>query len=194
MTKIKQFLGLLSILVVTGCSHQIQISPELSQLRSTGANKSNDAVGYYISAADIATEVTTPGGGGDDVKYFPYKDTEVALKTVLSQKFNKVYSVKDKINDPLIKSKGISFVFEPLIKTDSSSSSAFTWPPTDFKIDLTCTAYSIDGQAIWKKTVVGIGHAEFDEFKHDFSLSAKRAAEKAFALMRDEVLAADVFK
>jgi hypothetical protein len=27
---------------------------------------------YYISDEDRAREVTTPGGGGDKVRYFPY--------------------------------------------------------------------------------------------------------------------------
>ena len=194
MIRIKQYLGLLSILIVTGCSHQIQISPELSELRSNNSANSSNTVGYYISAVDKATEVTSAGGGGDDVKYFPYKDTEAALKTILSQKFTKVYALKEKTNDPLIKSKGIQFIFEPKIKTMSSSSSAFTWPPTDFEVELTCTAYNQQGKNIWQKTVVGKGHAEFSEFKHEFALSAKRSSNQAFIKMRDEIIAAKILK
>jgi len=191
---LKLIASLLMIAVITGCSHSIKISPELSTLRGDNANKSDTAVGYYISKVDMVTEVKTPGGGGDDVTYFPYKDTEAAIKTILSQKFKKVYSLKSKKNDPLIKDKNISLVFYPKIKTDSSSSSALTWPPTDFTVELSCKAIENNGKTIWKKTVTGKGHAEFSEFKSNFSLSAQRASEEAFKLMRDEIFNAKELK
>lgn len=194
MLKYNVFISFLFIAFLTGCAHPIQISPDLASIRTSNASQSNKTVGYYISPVDIATEVKTPGGGGDDVKYFPYKDTEAALKTILSAKFSKVYSLKSQNNDPLINEKNISFIFIPKIKTDSSSSSIFTWPPTDFTVELTCRAYSDDGKQVWEKTVVGKGHAEFDEFKNDLSLSAKRASQEAFTLMRDEILASAQIK
>jgi len=191
---LKLIASLLMIVVITGCSHSIQISPELSALRGDNTNKSDTAVGYYISKVDMVTEVKTPGGGGDDVTYFPYKDTEAAIKTILSQKYKKVYSIKSKKNDPIIKDKNISLVFYPKIKTDSSSSSALTWPPTDFTVELSCKAVANNGKTIWKKTVTGKGHAEFSEFKSNFSLSAQRASEEAFKLMRDEIFNAKELK
>jgi len=191
---LRLFASLLMIAVITGCSHSIQISPELSAIRGNNTNKSNTPVGYYISKVDMATEVKTPGGGGDDVTYFPYKDTEAAIKTILSQKFKKVYALKSKNNDPVIKDKNIGLIFFPKIKTDSSSSSLLTWPPTDFTVELSCKANTRNGKTIWKKTVTGKGHAEFSEFKSDFSLSAKRASEEAFRLMRDEIFSAKTFK
>lgn len=182
----------LIVSVTTGCAHSIQISPDLETIRSEVTTKSDSTVGYYISEVQKITEVETPGGGGDDVKYFPYTDTEAAFKTILSQKFAKVYSLKSKNNDPLIKDKNIKFVFTPNITTQSSSSSAFTWPPTKFTVELNCIAYSIDGKKIWEKTVVGNGDAEFEEFKHDFSLAARRASQEAFIRMRDEILSSTI--
>lgn len=182
------------LVIITGCTHQIQISPDLSVIRSESTTKSSTNVGYYISPADLNTEVESPGGGGDDISYFPYKDTETALKTILAQKFNKVYGLKSKDNDPIIENKNIKFIFSPKITTDSSSESAFTWPPTDFTIELTCIAYSANGKQIWKETVIGKGHAEYGEFMSDFSLSAQRASQLAFILMRDKILAADILK
>jgi hypothetical protein len=179
---------ILASFIITGCSHSIQISPNLDTLRTQGSAKSSTIAGYYISQEDLMKEVTTPGGGGDKVKYFPYKDTEAALKTILATRFAQVYSLKSPTSDPLIKEKNIRVIFTPKITTESSSESAFTWPPTDFKIELTCTAMSPEGKKTWEKTVVGKGHAEFDEFKSDFSLSAKRATQEAFTLMRDEIL------
>ncbi|VAW58243.1 hypothetical protein MNBD_GAMMA11-2816 [hydrothermal vent metagenome] len=194
MPKIKIYLSFLMLVIITGCTHSVQMAPDLSTIRSESTIKSTTNVGYYISSADLNAEVVSPGGGGDDISYFPYKDTESALKTILSQKFNKVYGLKSKDNNPVIESKNIKFIFSPKIKTDSSSESAFTWPPTDFTVVLTCIAYSANGEQIWKETVTGKGHAEYDEFTNDFSLSAKRASQQAFILMRDKILSAHILK
>ena len=194
MSKLKLLLCLSIAVIITGCAHPIQISPDLSSLRSSNSKASKANAGYFISTADLSKQVTTPGGGGDDVSYFPYKDTELAIKTILQQKFKKVYSLKSATTDPLIKQKNIKFIFSPKIKTNSSSSSFLTWPPTDFSIELTCIAYSANGKNIWKKTVTGKGHAEFSEFKNEFALSAKRATNQAFKLMRDEILSAKILK
>lgn len=173
--------------LMTGCAHSIQMTPNLESLRTQDVTKSTTVAGYYISQADLLKEVNTPGGGGDSVKYTPYKDTEAALKTILSTRFAQVFALSSASSDPLIQEKKIRVIFTPTITTSSSSSSAFTWPPTDFKVELTCTATLPDGKETWKKTVTGTGHAEFDEFKSDFSLSAKRATQDAFIKMRDEL-------
>ena len=174
-------------ILMTGCAHSIQMTPNLESLRTQDVTKSTTVAGYYISQADLLKEVNTPGGGGDSVKYTPYKDTEAALKTILSTRFAQVFALSSASSDPLIQEKKIRLIFTPTITTSSSSSSAFTWPPTDFKVELTCTATLPDGKETWKKTVTGTGHAEFDEFKSDFSLSAKRATQDAFIKMRGEL-------
>jgi hypothetical protein len=74
--------------------------------------------------------------------------------------------------------------------TDSSSPSPFTWPPTKFNIDLTCDIADATGNPILSKKVTGEGNAEFDEFKKDFSLSGKRAAEDALLKMQKTLLSA----
>jgi len=193
MPKIKLYLSLLLVLLVTGCAHPIVMNPELSALRTENAKKSKATAGYYISPANKAIQVESKGGGGDFVTYFPYKDTEAALKTILSNKFSKVYSLNQLTNDPLVKTKNIKFIFTPTILTDSYSPSALTWPPTDFTVILTCKAYSEDGKNIWEKSVTGKGHAEYSEFKSDFSLSAKKASQHAFKLMMNEILSAKTF-
>jgi len=172
--------------VITGCSHSIQLTPTLDNIRNLEVPRKIDKnVGYFI--ADKNLEVTSPGGGGDMVKYQPYKDTEAALNTILSRVFNKVYSVKDVSNKQFLTDKNISYIFTPTIKTDSSSSSPFTWPPTDFTIELTCSAVDANGQKIWEKSVTAKGVAEFGEFKSDFSLSARRASDEAFQKMMIEI-------
>ena len=180
------------LITVAGCSHSIQLTPPLENIRNVDLQRKIDKnVGYFISNSDRNKEVATPGGGGDDVKYFPYKETEAALNTILSSVFNKAYSIKDLNDSQFYLERDISYIFKPTIKTSSSSSSALTWPPTEFTFELTCTVVEPSDRIIWHKTVTATGNAEFSEFTNDFSLSAKRASEKAFQLMMIEISKAD---
>ena len=147
----------------------------------------NKAVGYHISAQDRQHIVKTPGGGGDKVTYTPYKDTESILFTVLSNKFKDVYLVKSLEDASFIKDNEIKLIFIPKIITNSSSESAFTWPPTKFIVDLTVKAVNAKGDVVWEKQVKKTGEAEYDEFKGDFSLSARRATEQAFIQLANDI-------
>jgi hypothetical protein len=183
--------------IISGCAHGIQLTPNLDDLHNTHVeveNKINKNVAYYISQQDRDTEVITPGGGGDKVKYYPYKDTEAALNTMLSKVFNHVYSIPLIKQAAFIQEKNISYIFKPSIKTDSSSVSFLTWPPTHFTFELTCTATDLSGNEVWSKKVKAEGNAEYGEFKKDLSLSARRASEEAFKLMLAELLNANYFK
>ena len=59
---------------------------------------------------------------------------------------------------------------------------------------MTCIATDLSGNEEWSKKVKGEGNAEYDEFKKNFSLSARRASEEAFKLMLAELLNANYFK
>ncbi len=170
---------LFSVLILSGCAHQISLNPDTEKLQVT-ENKSASVVGYYISEDDIKKQVKTPGGGGDNVSYKPYKDTEAALYTVLSNKFENVYKLESLTDSTFLKDKKIEYVFIPTITTQSSSDSLFTWPPTEFTFTLNCKTLNNNGDIVWNSEVKGFGKAEFDEFKNNFSLSAKRATEEAF--------------
>lgn len=67
----------------------------------------------------------------------------------------------------------------PSLVTTSHSPSLFTWPPTVFTIEITCRIQDEQGKPVTEIRVMGDGRAEFDEFKSDFSMSAKRAANDA---------------
>jgi hypothetical protein len=43
---------------------------------------------------------------------------------------------------------------------------------------------------VWQKKVTGQGQAEFSEFKHDFSLAARRASKQAFQNLQQAISAA----
>lgn len=185
----------LVILTLTGCSHKISIDPSLEKIRATTIeNKIDVNVGYYISKHNKKLKVITPGGGGDKVEYMPYKDTESAFNTILSKVFNRVYSLKSFNDKAYIESKDIRYIFTPTIKTNSSSDSAFTWPPTKFTVALKCEAVSLDGTKIWEETTYEEGNAEYSEFKENFSLSAQRATEKAFQSMLNKLKKSNSFK
>lgn len=187
MTKILAPLAVAAISLLFGCAHPINIAPDLSGINRDQVKPIDVNVGYFISSSDKDKEVTTPGGGGDKVKYFPYKELEPALYKVLSNVFSRAYAMPSPTDTAMIQEKNITFVFIPQIETDSSSDSAFTWPPTSFQVKLACKATDANGKVMWEKQVVGHGKATFGEFKADFSLAAKRASEQAIADFQREV-------
>lgn len=186
MKQLKSFVIITAIAVLSGCAHPIKMNPNTDSFVSSG-KQINASVGYHISDEDRKKIVTTPGGGGDKVTYSPYKDTETILFTVLLNKFKDVYLVKSLEDNSFIKENEIKLIFIPKIITQSSSSSAFTWPPTTFVIDLTVEALDSRGVVVWKKQIKKTGEAEFDEFKADSSLSARRAVEQAFLQLAKDI-------
>jgi hypothetical protein len=176
-----------SLVLFFGCAHPIVITPDLSRISRDQVKPIDVNVGYYISPADLTREVETPGGGGDKVKYSPYKELEPALFKALSNVFRRAYSMPSANDTATIKTNDIAFVFVPQIETESSSDSLLTWPPTSFKVKLSCKALDATGKVIWEKQIVGEGKATFSEFKADFSLAAKRASEQAISDFQREV-------
>ena len=173
----------------SGCAHPISVSPDVSKIENTGGHKRIEKnVGYYISQEKKDLEVTTPGGGGDKIKYKPYGDIEIALYKMLGNVFSDVTALKTPTDAESIKQHKIVFVFTPAIATNSSSPSLLTWPPTQFTVNLTCNIMDSSGKVVATKSVTGEGKAEWDEFKHDFSLSARRATQDALLKMQEALL------
>ncbi|WP_072682082.1 hypothetical protein [Arcobacter sp. LA11] len=177
------------ILFITGCTHKIEMTPNVEKITDSVSiyNTKNYNVAYNIKRYDQASYVVTPGGGGDKVGYTPYADTELAFRSVLVKIFKKVYKLDSISNKKFISEKDIKYIFTYNLKTNSSSDSMMTWPPTKFTISLNCKAIDNNGKNIWEKTFYDEGTASFDEFKNDFSLSAKRASEKVFSKMLIEI-------
>lgn len=185
---------IISLIIISGCARNIQINPDLANIRSLETNTvSEKTVAYYISEEDLTREVITPGGGGDKVKYKPYADTRGALNAALLKKFSKVYSIDSLDNKAFIIEKNISYIFVPHLATNSSSSSLFTWPPTEFTIKLECNALDKNGSTAWNTTINSIGNATFSEFKKDFSLAGRRASEYAFKSLLKELDQSEIF-
>jgi hypothetical protein len=188
----KKLLSLASLIaafaILGGCAHSIVITPDAAKLGAPTAKLSANKVGYYISDEERTRKVITPGGGGDKVEYAPYKELEAGIYRVLNNVFSSVDQLKTENDKAFIADKKISFVMRPKITTNSSSSSPFTWPPTDFDVIIEIKATDNTGKVIWQDTVIGKGKAEFSEFKSDFALSAKRASEAALIELQKKLM------
>lgn len=164
--------------LVTGCAHPISLSGDVSQLVGSNTTKSERKVGLALTDEQRKLEVTGPGGGGDKVSYLPYRDLEAGIYLALSEVFRDVRKVNG-LNDPKVQTEGLTYIVTPTISTTSFSPSLLTWPPTVFTIELTCKVSDLQNKTVAEVRVQGEGRAEFDEFKKDASLSAKRASEDA---------------
>lgn len=182
--------SLIIVAALAGCAHPLSITPNIAKIEreASAPPRSKSKVGYYINSAIRNQEVTSAGGGGDKVTSTPYRDLEVGLYAMFSNVFEGVTLLKAPSDQKTIGEAGISYVITPEIQVSSSSSSPFTWPPTHFNVDLTCTVSDASGRLINTAKVVGQGDAEFSEFKSDFGLSGKRAAENALQQMQRKLL------
>ena len=191
MINFKHVCAIFGFVIIAGCAHPIVMTPdEAKNVTSEKVQPISKSVGYYISPELRAKAVETPGGGGDKVSYYPYKDLETGFYNMLGNVFTSVTLMKSPNDAEAINKQAIKLVIIPEITTNSSSPSAFTWPPTVFTVKLTCNISDSSGKALSSIMVEGEGKAEYDEFKSDFSLSAKRASRDALTKMQNRLLQA----
>jgi hypothetical protein len=166
------------VLWLGGCAHPLTLSPNLTAISGTVEKKIDKRVGLLVTDTDRQVQVTTPGGGGDKVSYFPYRDLEPALYVALSESFASVARVAS-ITDPKVAAERLDYIVKPSVQTTSFSDSVLTWPPTLFTIELVLSVNDSTGRLVTELRVMGEGRAGFDEFKSQPGLSANRAAEDA---------------
>jgi hypothetical protein len=166
------------VLWLGGCAHPLTLSPNLAAMSGTVEKKIEKRVGLLVTDADRQIQVTTPGGGGDKVSYFPYRDLEPALYLALSESFASVARVAS-LSDPKVAAERLHYVVKPSVQTTSFSDRVLTWPPTVFTIELLVKVNDTAGSLVTELRVMGEGRASFDEFKGQPGLSANRAAEDA---------------
>ena len=172
-----------------GCAHTMLVGPDADHLPAATATRIDAAAAYVMTDAQRGLVVTSAGGGGDKASYQLNHDLEPALFRVLSNRFVKAFVVASADDKKFLADKNVQFVFTPNFTSNSSSSSLLTWPPTEFSLTIDIEARDAQGKTVWHDKVVGTGHAEFSEFKHDFGLSAKRAAEDAFGKLQQALQA-----
>jgi hypothetical protein len=167
--------GLATLAVLVGCAHPITINPQVNNITGSGTARVDKSVAYYVSPENMKLEVTTDGGGGDKISYFPYRDLDTSIYKSLSEVYTNV--VKLEAPTAAAGANGPALIFAPTFVTKSSSSSALTWPATDFSVEMTCKVTDASGAPVTSIAVTGAGKAEFSEFKADFALSSRRASE-----------------
>jgi hypothetical protein len=188
-------LGLVSLaFFAIGCAHQITITPAPDVFNAAGVSRIDKNVGYYITPENLAKEVITPGGGGDKVKYSPYKESEPTLKQVLSNLFRDVYRLPSPSDAEFIRSKNISYIFIPTITTDSSSRSSWIWPPSDFTVSLDCKATDGSGSVVWETSIKAEAHMRLPDVYRDHALAGKEATQKAFLDLQNRILGSGAFR
>lgn len=179
-----------AVLVLSGCAHTLQIAPDLQKIeRSADAKpKVRANVAYYLNDTLRREERTTPGGGGDNVTTTPYRDLEMGFYKMLGNVFDNVTLLKTQNDTATLAQQRVNYIITPAVTPNSSSTSMLTWPPTHFTIELSCDISDANGKLLYRKKVLGQGHAEFDEFKNDLGLSGKRAMQDALLKMQRELL------
>jgi len=173
--------GLVFAALMTGCAHPISVTSDLAQIKGSGGPKIDKTVGYYIAPEDRTREVITAGGGGDKVSYVLYRDLEAGIYKAMSEVFTNVVKLDSPTDAAKLAKDNVQLVIVPKITSNSSSDSLLTWPPTQFTIDMFCKVADKGGTQLTEVKASATGRAEFSEFKSDFSLSAKRAAQQAMA-------------
>jgi hypothetical protein len=171
------------------CAHPITINPISTPQRLEDRPYSTKVAGYVMTDADRTKQVTTEGGGGDKVSYFPYRDLEKGIRDAFKTLYSDVVLVRSPSDFETFKREGIGIVFAPEIYTTSNSNSIFTWPPTQFSIDFSCTVTDTTGNMLSRVRVTGGGAASFSEFTSDFGLAGRRAAQDALEKLIAEVRA-----
>lgn len=184
---VKLFFIILPLLLLSGCVHDITVAPELSKIKKTRPVTIHAAVAYYIPAALLAQSVITPGGNNDDLRYTPYKDSELSLKKVLENVFTEVYKI-DALDDAKIQQHSIQFIFVPAIETMSFSSSNIDWQPTKFNMILKVKVTDASGSELFTSYAQGKGIANFGQYEDNPSYAVEIASRSAFLQFQDEII------
>lgn len=190
MKLLKILLAIAIVSVLSGCAHRITVVPELAEIEKLphGVDDRSMSVGYYIPPELLSLEVTTPGGGGDNVRYFPYRDIETGYERVLSNVFSDVVQLRSEPDYSRTKQLRLDYFIQPQIVTSSGSTGFFTWPPTNFTVDLTNTIRDENGAIISTPRVVGVGTAVTTERLSEHGVAGKRAMNDALSKMQAALL------
>jgi hypothetical protein len=153
-----RLLFLLPVIVLFGCAHPISIQPkQLDAVSRTSSTPTQlkEKVGYYIPDKALELEVTTPGGGGDAVRYFPYRDMQPGYERVLHNVFESVVRLSAMAGPAEMQASHLTYVLAPTVTTSSGSTGVFTWPPTNFSVDIATEIRDSSGKIVATPRVLG---------------------------------------
>lgn len=191
----KKVLSLFAVItLLSGCAHPIDVAPNQTKLLpTTNTQKINARIAYYIPAELMSLEVTTPGGGGDNVRYKPYKAIEVGYAQILNNTFTNVHKLNTENDVKSATSENIDYIIQPVIITSSGSTGFFTWPPTNFTVDLTSEIKKLLNKKTTSIRVVGTGSSDLSEQLLDHGITGKKAMEDALLKTQNSLLNLDFF-
>ena len=172
--------------LLSACAHPITMITETAPPRAT-AHLVPKKVAYVMTDAQRDQQVTTAGGSGDRVSYYPYRDLEKSIRDALRAVYRDVVVLRTAGDAKANEAAGVSLVFTPQIRTDSSSSSWITWPPTSFTAEVACVVTDPAGAEVTRVRAVGNGTAAFNEFNGDYGLAARRAAKQMTSQLSSEI-------
>lgn len=135
-------------------------------------------------------QVITPAGGGDRVRYTPYKDIEPGFNDVLENVFLEVKALDSNIA-PNINNNSVDYVVSLEIDTDSSSASMFTWPPTWFGVALKTDIFNTETKKTTKISAKGEGTANYSKFLMNKGITGQEAALDALKNLQMALLNSD---
>ncbi|MGB5966303.1 MAG: hypothetical protein WBF77_12425 [Sulfurimonadaceae bacterium] len=184
---LKLLLALFTLLLMSACVHDISVAPELSKIKKTRPVTIHRTVAYYIPTELYTQSVITPGGNSDDLRYTPYKDTELSFKKVLDNVFTEVYKI-DSLNDAKIEQYNIQFIFVPTIETMSFSNSNVDWQPTKFNFILKVQVLHADNKELFTTYAQGKGVANFGRYQDNPAYAVEIASRSAFLQFQDEII------
>lgn len=184
--------AIVSLFLLAGCAHAINITPNLRAL-TANTEILKTPVGYYLSPADRDKQVSQPSGGGDSVTYYPYKELEPALQKVLYERFKVVHALSSPPTERVLAEGKVDYAFIPEFITENYSTGVLTWPPTKFIVKCSMRAVDKTGTVVWSKQYEGTGEATSSDWKQDFGIAAKRAAESAFKSFAQDINSPNVF-
>lgn len=185
----------IAALIVSGCAHPIKIEANTTKITSQMASYQRlpVRVGYFIPLELAGLEITTQGGGGDNVRYYPYRDIESGYHSILSNIFDSAKKLSSIPTDAGIPGEKIDFIFIPSIVTGSGGSGLFTWPPTNFTVDLTSQIRDAVGKPLGSLRVIGSGSAETGERLVEHGIAGRRAMEDALSKTQIAIVESKIF-
>jgi hypothetical protein len=109
---------------------------------------------------------------------------EAGFQKMLANVFTDVVKLNSPIDSSSVARDGIGYVIVPTVLTSSGGSGIFTWPPTNFTVDLTSQLRNTDGKIVASPRVVGTGSAETGERLSEHGIAGRRAMEDALQKMQ----------
>jgi len=164
---------------VTACINTINIKPDMARIELVGQSGERLPlhVGYFIPE----TTITTPHIDENNLRYFAYRDMEIAYQKMLTNVFQSVTKLTSIQPDS---SNAVDLVIVPAITTKTEGSDALTWPPTRFSVNLTSNIQSATGKPITTLIVTGTGTAGSTERLKMTGIAGSRAMEEALLKMQ----------